>query len=77
MVHSQLYSFPLKKTQEEREREKMMVDSQHVISASQQSRVDQVTQDLVQWMRDLVGGCSTHYTSSSHRLSKKYFAPIT
>ena len=59
MVHSQLYSFPLKKTQEEREREKMEVASQQVISASQQSRVDQVTHDLVQWMRDLVGGCST------------------
>ncbi|XP_064404291.1 protein FAM47E-like [Halichondria panicea] len=50
---SNLYRFPLKKTQEEHEREKMMVANQQVISASQQSRVDQVTHDLVQWMRDL------------------------
>ena len=49
-----VYKFPLKKTREEREREKSIIDSQRVISASQQSKVDQVTHNLVQWVRDLV-----------------------
>lgn len=50
-----VYKFPLKKTREEREREKSIIDSQRVISASQQSKVDQVTHNLVQWVRDLGG----------------------
>lgn len=49
-----VYRFPLKKTKEEREREKSIIDSQRVISASQQSKVDQVTHNLVQWVQDLV-----------------------
>ena len=51
---SKLYKFPLKKTNEEKEMERMVVASQQVISATQQSRVDQVTYDLVQWMEDMV-----------------------
>ena len=74
---SKLYKFPLKQTKEEKEREKLMADSQKVISASQQSRVDQVTHDLVQWMVDLVSTvlqCVLNFFT--HRSSQSMFNMI-
>ena len=49
-----VYRFPLKQTSAEKEREETMLASHQVISATQQSRVNQVTHDLVQWVQDLV-----------------------
>lgn len=48
-----MYKFPLMKTVEEKEREKDLLVSQQVISAKQQSRVNEVTRDLVQWGAEL------------------------
>jgi len=52
--YENLYKFPLKQTKEEVEQETLQAASQQIISATQQSRVDQVTTDLVQWMVELV-----------------------
>lgn len=51
---SSIYRFPLIKTEEEKEREQNLIASKQVISAKQQSRVKQVTRDLVQWGEQLV-----------------------
>ena len=51
---SNIYRFPLIKTEEEKEYEQNLIASQQVISAKQQSRVKQVTRDLVQWGEQLV-----------------------
>lgn len=49
-----IYKFPLLKTAAEMEREKDLLASQQVISVKQQSRVNKVTHDLVQWGAQLV-----------------------
>lgn len=49
-----IYKFPLMKTTEEKEREMDLIASRQVISAKQQSRVKEVTRDLVQWGAQLV-----------------------
>ena len=49
-----IYKFPLKKTAKEREEEEHQLLSEQVISATQQSRVNEVTRDLVQWGEQLV-----------------------
>lgn len=60
--NSGVYRWPLKKSQEERDREQSLQASKQVVSASQQCRVNQVTGDLVQWVQDLGGsddgGCT-------------------
>ena len=49
-----IYKFPLMKTDEEREMELDLIASRQDISAKQQSRVKQVTHDLVEWGKQLV-----------------------
>jgi len=49
-----IYKFPLKKTAKEKEEEENQLLSEQVISATQQSRVNEVTRDLVQWGEQLV-----------------------
>ncbi len=51
-----MYRFPLIKTEKEKEWEQNLIASKQVISAKQQSRVKQVTRDLVQWGENLVRG---------------------
>lgn len=53
-----VYKFPLMKTNEEKEQEKDLIASRQVISAKQQSRVKEVTQDLVDWGAQLVSPCT-------------------
>lgn len=54
-----MYKFPLIKTEAEKEQEMNLIASQQVVSAKQQSRVRQVTHDLVQWAEQLVSA-ATH-----------------
>lgn len=56
---SSIYKFPLIKTEAEKEQEMNLIASQQVISAKQQSRVKQVTHDLVQWAEQLVSAYSS------------------
>jgi hypothetical protein len=42
------------KTEAEKEQEMNLIASQQVVSAKQQSKVKQVTHDLVQWAEELV-----------------------
>lgn len=49
-----IYKFPLKKTAKEQEEEENQMLSEQIISATQQSRVNEVTRDLVQWGEQLV-----------------------
>lgn len=49
-----MYKFPLIKTEAEKEQEMNLIASQQVVSVKQQSRVKQVTRDLVQWAEQLV-----------------------
>ena len=58
---SGVYRWPLKKSQEERDREQSLQASKQVVSASQQCRVNQVTGDLVQWVQDLVSSGTYMY----------------
>ena len=51
---SSIYKFPLIQTEAEKEREINLIASKQVISAKQQSKVQQVTRDLVQWAEQLV-----------------------
>ena len=53
-LQGMVYKFPLMKTNEEKEQEKDLIASRQVISAKQQSRVKEVTQDLVDWGAQLV-----------------------
>lgn len=50
-----VYQWPLKQSEEEKKKEQSLLASQQVVSPTQESRVNQVTHDLVQWVRDLVG----------------------
>ena len=68
-----IYKFPLIKTDAEKEREMDLIASQQVISAKQQSKVKEVTRDLVEWGAQLVSVYLNHgnvylqwITSSSH-----------
>lgn len=56
-----IYRFPLVKTEAEKEMEQNLIASQQVISAKQQSRVKQVTRDLVQWAEQLGGSEESAY----------------
>ncbi len=54
MPRAMIYQWPLTQSDEEQQAQKVLLASQKVISPDQQSRVDKVTRDLVQWATDLV-----------------------
>ena len=54
-AQAMVYQWPLKQSEEEKKKEQSLLASQQVVSPTQESRVNQVTHDLVQWVRDLVG----------------------
>ena len=49
-----IYRWPLRQSEEEKREEEELLASQKVISPAQESRVNAVTHNLVQWGRDLV-----------------------
>lgn len=61
-----MYRFPLIKTEAEKEQEMNLIASQQVVSAKQQSRVKQVTRDLVQWAEELVSNVHCTVIQCSH-----------
>lgn len=56
-AQAMVYRWPLKQSEEEKKKEQSLLASQQVVSPTQESRVNQVTHDLVQWAKDLVGWC--------------------
>lgn len=63
-----MYKFPLIKTEAEKEKEMNLIASQQVVSAKQQSRVKQVTHDLVQWAEELVSDADEIVEASAAKM---------